>query len=128
MVRIARSHSFYYTAFIALYTAAQSAFGRISTREFQWLKVTNRLLYMALNEKGMEKSRIESSGIHSHYLAEINKDNGYGGRITKPVINSSVLNVSEIISTEGWLTIPVAAIELDTNSHDYLKAKWVDND
>ena len=98
LVDIAEKHAYYYTAFTALYIAAKDTYGTIITRDFIWLKTVNRLLYLSLNQIGLEASRAETAGIRAHYKAE-EKD---GKRISTPIIDSAVLSLVHELHKEGW--------------------------
>lgn len=123
--RISKRHAYYYTAFTALYTEALDSFGTITARDFHWLFVTNRLLWLSLNQVGMEVARPEVAGIKAHYLAEKVADNGHGMRIRQPVIESAVLNLYAYLQKEEWVMRQLVDFDTNPDSPTFLRPFWV---
>lgn len=124
LTRIARAHGYYYTAFTALYTLAKKNYGTITSRDFHWLKVTNRALYWTINQIGMDRARYETAGIRAHYLAEKKRNYGHGHRITKPQVESAALNLVHHLDIDGWTAVAQTDVDLDENSPTFMQARW----
>ncbi|UUA75120.1 secretion/conjugation apparatus DotM-related subunit [Cellvibrio sp. QJXJ] len=123
--RISKAHGYYYTAFTELYTTAKKRFGTITSQDFRWLKITNRILFYSLNQVGLERARYESAAIRSHYLAEKKRNHGLGGKIGHPQIDSAVLNTVYSLDSEGWLARPLTYEDTEPTSKDFMKACWI---
>lgn len=124
LARISRSHGYYYTAFFDLYITANKYYGTIKSTDFHWLRVTNRLLFYALDSVGMDRVRFESAAIKSHFLAERKRRYGRGMRILTPQIESAVLNTIHELQVDGWLAIEQTEIDENENSPTFMQAKW----
>lgn len=124
IARISRSHAYYYTAFFDLYVTAKKFYGTIKCTDFHWLRVTNRLLFYALDSVGMDRVRFESAGIKSHYLAERKRRYGRGMRILAPQVESAVLNTIHELQIDGWLAVEVTEIDEDHESTTFMQARW----
>lgn len=128
LARIAKSHGYYYTAFMELYTVAKDKFGTITTQDFRWLRITNRILFYTLNQIGMERARFESAGVKSHYLAERKRRRGLGGKIAQPQVDSAVLNFVYSLDSEMWLAMPLTYEDIDPESKNFMRACWINPD
>lgn len=124
LARIAKTHGYYYTAFMELYTSAKQHFGTITTQDFRWLKISNRILFYTLNQIGLERARYEAAAIKSHYLAERARNNNMGGRIGKPQVDSAVINTIYSLDSEEWTAEPLTYQDFDTESPTFMKALW----
>lgn len=125
LARIAKAHGYYYTAFTELYTVAKDRFGTITTQDFRWLRITNRILFYALNQIGLERARFESAAIRAHYLAEKKRRRGLGGKIAKPQINSAVLNTIFSLDSEEWTALPLTYEDIEPESPTFMRACWI---
>lgn len=99
LLTIADQHAYYYTAFTALWDATREAYARIMIPDFRWLKPTNRTLYLALLQGGMEVARPECAGIRGHYFWE----KKCRRRIPKPQIDLALLARTNELEDEGWI-------------------------
>ncbi|MDQ2077535.1 hypothetical protein [Marinimicrobium sp. ABcell2] len=124
LARISRSHAYYYTAFFDLYVTAKKFYGTIKCTDFHWLRVTNRLLFLALDSVGMDRVRFEAAAIKSHYLAERKRRYGRGMRILAPQVESAVLNTIYELQFDGWLAIELTDIDEDAESPTFMQARW----
>lgn len=124
LARISRSHAYYYTAFFELYVTTKKLYGTIKCTDFHWLRVTNRLLFYALDSVGMDRVRFEAAGIKSHYLAEKKRRYGRGMRILAPQVESAVLNTIHELQIDGWLAIEMSEIDEDHESPTFMQARW----
>lgn len=127
LARISKSHGYYYTAFTALYTAAKKNYGTITSQDFRWLRITNRILFYSLNQIGLERARYEASGVRSHYLAELKNRRSMGQRIGMPQVDSAVLNIIGSLDMESWTAIPQTYEDLDPSSPTFMRRLWIDN-
>jgi hypothetical protein len=125
LARIAKAHGYYYTAFTELYTVAKDRFGTITTQDFRWLKITNRILFYALNQIGLERARYETAAIRSHYLAEKKRRRGLGGKIAKPQVDSAVLNTIFSLDFEEWTAQPLTYEDIEPESPTFMRACWI---
>jgi hypothetical protein len=125
LARIAKTHGYYYTAFMELYRSAKHHFGTITTQDFRWLRITNRILFYTLNQVGLERARYEAAAIKSHYLAEKARNNNRGGRIGRPQVDSAVLNTIHALDAEEWTAEPLTFQDEDPESQTFMKACWI---
>lgn len=126
LAQVAKTHGYYYTAFAGLYTAAKKNYGTITSQDFRWLKITNRILFYTINQIGMERARYEASAIKSHYLAELMHRKSRGKRIGKPQVDSAVLNIVGALDMEEWTATPLTYEDIDPKSPTFMRRLWID--
>lgn len=98
MVRIAKQHGYYYTAFTELYRLTNDRYGKIIARDFQFLKEANRLLYLSLSQVGLPSARPETAAIRNHYIYE----KQHTKAIATPQVDSAVLSRVHEIEEDLW--------------------------
>lgn len=125
LAQLAKTHGYYYTAFTGLYTAAKKNYGTITSQDFRWLKITNRILFYAINQIGMERARYEASAIRSHYLAELRHRKSRGKKIGKPQVDSAVLNIIGSLDMEEWTALPQTYEDIDPVSPTFMRRLWI---